>query len=336
MGRSARREIPPSRPSFVACSEAGCRERAVVDQPYAGAHPCVAHFKASVVERARRELHRQAPRLKGGTLAVGVSGGKDSGVALTLVHRLLGQRRGIRLVAVTVDEGIEGYRSETLVEARRLCESLGVEHVVRRFEEEVGSTTDEAARRLPGEIPCSFCGVWRRKVLNRAASDLGAVRLAMGFNLDDLAQTVLMNLARGEPGRLGQMSPHLEPQEGLVPRIAPLAMIPEREVYLYARLEGIPFDHAVCPHASRAGRNVFREVLWQLEEAVPGTRHALLRTREKLIPLLQEEGAIGSARPCAVCGEPSSNGTCRACAYRQALASVAPRSFISATGSGPA
>lgn len=319
----------------MACTEPGCAERPVIDQPYAGTHPCVAHFKASVVERARRDLHRQAPRLKGGTLAVALSGGKDSAVTLTLVHRLLGQRQGIRLVAVTIDEGIEGYRSSTLAQARELCATLGVEHVVRRFEDEFGTTTDLTSRRLPQEIPCSFCGVWRRKALNRAAREIGAVRLAMGFNLDDLAQTVLMNLARGEPGRLRQMSPHVGPQPGLVPRIAPLASVPEREVYLYARLEGLPFDHAVCPHASRAGRNVFREVLWQLEEAVPGTRHALLRTREKLLPLLLEGGEDGSV-PCTICGEPSSGGTCRACAYRQALAGLAPEAFIPATGSGPA
>ncbi len=308
----------------------------MIDQPYAATHPCRTHFRESVVERTRRELHRQAPRLKGGTLAVALSGGKDSTVALVLLHRLLGGRRGIRLVAISVDEGIEGYRSQTLERAREVCARLGVPHVVRTFEEEVGSTTDRTARALPGEIPCSFCGVWRRRALNRAARELGAVRLALGFNLDDLAQTVLMNLVRGEPHRLRQMSPHPEVQEGLVPRIAPLAMVPEREVYLFARLEGLPFDHATCPHASRAGRNVFREVLWDLEAAVPGSRHALLRTREKLLPLLEGDPATPSqVRRCSVCGEPSSGAVCRPCAYQEALKGLLPDSYISVPGSDP-
>ncbi|MDE1822029.1 MAG: TIGR00269 family protein [Euryarchaeota archaeon] len=317
------------------CTQKGCGGRALIDQPYAGAHLCAAHFRASVVERARRELHHQAPRLKGGTLALALSGGKDSAVMTTLVHRILGGRQGLQLVALTVDEGIEGYRAETIAPARKLCRTLGIEHVVRSFEQVVGTTTDATSAALPEEIPCSFCGVWRRRALNQMAREVGAVRLSMGFNLDDLAQTVLMNLARGEPHRLRQMAPHVEPQAGLVPRIAPLAMVPEREVYLYARLEGLPFDHAVCPHASRAGRNVFREVLWRLEEAVPGTRHALLRTREKLLPLLlSDEGGAGSPHRCRTCGEPSSGEVCRPCAYREALSGLTASDFISAPGSG--
>lgn len=321
------------------CSETGCGEAPVIDQPYAGRHLCSAHFRRSVVERARRDLHHQAPRLKGGVLAVALSGGKDSAVTLELMHRLLGERQGIRLVAITVNEGIEGYRSAGLTSAARLCAKLGVEHVVRSFEKVVGTTTDEASARLPDEIPCSFCGVWRRTALNRAARDLGAVRLALGFNLDDLAQTVLMNLSRGEPLRLAQMAPHTRSQDGLVPRIAPLASVPEREVYLFARLEGIPFDHGTCPHAARAARNVYREVLWQLEEAVPGTRHALLRTREKLLPLLLAEGDggdIGAPGRCRSCGEPASGELCRACTYREVLAGLSPEAIIPVPPSGRA
>jgi uncharacterized protein (TIGR00269 family) len=313
------------------CSRPKCARPAVVDQPYAGEHLCASHFSQSVVERHRRDLHRQAPRLRGGTLAVALSGGKDSAVLLTLLHRLLAPRRNVRLVALSIDEGIPGYRDSTLKSAAELCRRLGVEHVVRSAEETWGVTTDRAAATLDGIAPCSYCGVWRRTLLNRAARDLGAVRLALGFNLDDLAQTVLMNLVRGEPARLRQMAPHVHAQEGLVPRIAPLASIPEREVYLYARLQGIPFDHAECPHASRAGRNVFREVLWDLEEAIPGSRHALLRTREKLLPLLFREDPEGAPQRCTACGEPSSGELCRPCAYLAALRAGRENGFIPAS-----
>lgn len=316
------------------CARTGCRSPPVIDQPYAGVHLCRLHFSQSVVERVRRELHAQAPRLKGGLLAIALSGGKDSSVLLTLLHQLLAPRRGIRLVAISVDEGIEGYRSGSLERARELCTSLGVEHRVATFEKEVGFTTDQAAVAGPGGSPCSACGVWRRGVLNRTARDLGAVRLALGFNLDDLAQTVLMNLARGEPARLRQMAPHTETRGGLVPRLAPLAMVPEREVYLYARLNNIPFDHAECPHAGEAGRNVYREVVWQLEEAFPGTRHALLRTREKLLPVLRAADPEGAPGACSLCGEPASGELCRGCEYRQRLEELADDAFILPAGSG--
>ncbi len=301
------------------CAHPRCTRPVIIDQPYAGAHLCRPHFADSVVERVRRELHRQAPRLPGGTLAVALSGGKDSGVLLTLLVRLLGERRNIRIVAITIDEGIEQYRAATLLRARELTQRLGVEHVVRRFQDELGTTTDQAAARLPQVAPCSTCGVWRRTLLNRTARELGAVRLAVGFNLDDLAQTVLMNLVRGEPHRLLQMAPHRSVEEGMVPRIAPLATVPEREVYLYARLEGIPFDHTTCPHAGRAMRNVFRETLWKMEEEIPGSRHALLRTREKLIEALSALPPGSPTGKCQACGEPASQEFCRSCLFLESL-----------------
>ncbi|HTT14642.1 MAG TPA: TIGR00269 family protein [Thermoplasmata archaeon] len=292
-----------------------CDAPAVVDQPYRGTDVCRSHFLASVEERVRAEFHRQIPRFGAGTVAVALSGGKDSAVALALAHRHFARRPTVRVVAVTVDEGIAGYRPATVQAAQALCRRLGVEQVVVRAEEVLGTTTDRAARDLPDTVPCSFCGVWRRGLLNRAAREAGADALVLGFNLDDLAQTVLMNLVHGDLDRLGRMAPHRVRQPDLVPRLAPLAPIPEREVYLYASLRGLPFDHAECPHAGRAARNLFRSMVWQLEEAQPGTRQALLRTRARLVDALVRAEAIGAPARCRSCGEPSASGLCRSCEY---------------------
>ena len=259
-------------------------------------------------------------------MAVALSGGKDSAVALVQAHRYFRRRPNVRIVALTADEGIAGYRDRSLASARTLAEELGVEHLVLSAREQLGVTTDEAAIRLPGTAPCSFCGVWRRSLLNRAAREAGADVLVLGFNLDDLAQTVLMNFARAEIDRIARMAPHRGRQEGLVPRVAPLADVPEREVFLYARTAGLPFDHGECPHASAAARNLFREVVWRLEEELPGTRQALLRSRERILDLVEQaEVAPGVARRCRTCGEPAAGEQCRACAYSDAAgATVIP------------
>jgi uncharacterized protein (TIGR00269 family) len=301
----------------VRCST--CDAVAIVDQPYRGGHACPRHFLATVEDRVRQEFHRQLPRFEGSTIAIALSGGKDSAVALALTHAYFHRRSTVRLVALSVDEGVAGYRSATLRAAEQLTGQLGVAHRVVRADDELGTTTDRAAIQLPGTIPCSFCGVWRRQLLNRAAREASADALVLGFNLDDLAQTVLMNLVRGDLDRLVRMAPHRVPQPGLVPRIAPLALVPEREVYLYARLKGLPFDHGECPHATRASRNLFREIVWELEEALPGTRQSLLRTHERLVErFLRDEGA-GTAARCRSCGEPSASDLCRACEYLQVV-----------------
>lgn len=292
-----------------------CQEEAVVDQPYQRAHLCELHFGESVVERTRRELHRQVPAFRGGTIAVAISGGKDSAVALALTQRYFGGRPNVEIVALSVDEGISGYRPATLERARELTGRLGIEHRIVRFSDTYGTTTDQSLRTLSGTIPCAYCGVWRRQLLNRAARDLDADLLVLGFNLDDLAQTVLMNLARGDLDRLARMAPHRTRQPGLIPRIAPLAQIPEREVFLFAHLNKLPFDHGECPHAHAAARNIYREVVWQLEEAIPGTRQALLRTQERLAPLLVGPSGPGAAQRCHECGEPATGTLCRACEF---------------------
>ncbi len=278
-------------------------------------HLCAEDFRASVEERVRRELHLQLPRFGSGTIAVALSGGKDSAVALALAHRYFRRRPTVRLVALSVDEGIAGYRSATLDAAIRLTASLGIEHRIVRASDELDATTDRAARELPTIVPCSFCGVWRRRLLNRAARAEAADALILGFNLDDLAQTVLMNLVQGDLDRLVRMAPHRVRQPGLVPRVAPLADIPEREVFLYARVRGLPFDHGECPHAHRAARNRFREIVWQLEEAQPGTRQALLRTHARLVERWLSGGIPAAPDRCRACGEPAASELCRSCEY---------------------
>ena len=302
-----------------------------MDQPYRHAHLCAAHFQESVVERTRRELHRQVPGFRGGRIAVALSGGKDSAVALTLTHRYFGQRPNVQIVALSVDEGISEYRPATLAKAAELTARMGIEHRIVRFADAYGTTTEQSLRTLPGTIPCAYCGVWRRQLLNRGARDLSADLLVLGFNLDDLAQTVLMNLARGDLDRLSRMAPHRTRQPGLIPRIAPLAQIPEREVFLYAHLNGIPFDHGECPHAAAAARNIYREVVWQLEETIPGTRHALVRTQERLAPLLVGPAGPGMAARCRECGEPAAGTLCRACEFLAA----ARNPIVMATASMP-
>jgi uncharacterized protein (TIGR00269 family) len=307
----------------VRCST--CPQPAVVDTPYRGGHLCSAHLRLSVEERFRREMHRQLPRFGRGTVAVALSGGKDSATALALAHRYFQRRPTVRLAAISVDEGIERYRPATLAAAAKLTRQLGVEHVIVP----AGARTDDLATELPGLPPCSFCGVLRRQALNRAARELGAEALVLGFNLDDLAQTVLMNLVHGDLDRLVRMAPHRRRWDGLVPRLAPLAGVPEREVFLYAREAGLPFDHGECPHAGRAQRNRFREIVWQLEEDQPGTRQALLRTHEQLVERWLGSDDLGSPGRCRGCGEPASSELCRACELLR-LARPSPAGAVAA------
>ncbi len=274
---------------------------------------------AFVERRVKQELHRQAELDGGGRIAVGLSGGKDSSTTTVLLHDILSPRRDVELVAVTVDEGIASYRPEGLRRAQDLCEGLGIEHRVVRYEDTVGWRMDEVVEADPAAIPCSYCGVFRRNALNRAARDAEADYLATGLNLDDTAQSILMNVARGDVGRLARLGPHGRAQPGLVPRLQPLRMVPDKEVYLYAMLRGIRFYDGACPYAERAQRGRFRDIVNRLEADSPGTRHAILRGYDELRPLLSEKLALAPLHACPECGEPTANARCKACDLKARL-----------------
>ena len=285
---------------------------------YSGAHLCAAHFREYVERRVKQEIRREL--VLDGTptkIAVGVSGGMDSMTALALVHRFLGARPDVRIEAITVDEGIASYRPPSLAAARRLCERLGVPHHVVSYRETVGFEMDRVVAIDGGAIPCSYCGVFRRNALNLKAREIGADYLATGLNLDDTAESILMNVARGDVERLARLGPHNGVQPGLVPRLQPLRAVPELEVYLYAYLAKIPFHDATCPYAERALRGRFKEIVHRLEAESPGTRHAIVAGYDDLRPVLQGAWPPAALRACARCGEPTVREVCKACELRE-------------------
>ncbi len=306
----------------MACDR--CGEPAVTFLRYSGAHLCASHFEAYVERRVKQEIRRQLT-LEGEPtkIAVGVSGGKDSSTALLLLKRYLGERRDVTLEAITVDEGIDGYRPPSLETARAFCSQLGVPHHVVSYAERVGFEMDRVVRTDPSAIPCSYCGVFRRQALNAKAVEIGADFLATGLNLDDTAESILMNVTRGDVERLARLGPHGQVQPGLVPRLQPLRLIPEVEVYLYAYLKKIPFHDANCPYAERAQRGRFKEILHRLEADSPGTRHAIVRGYDDLRPVLQAAWPPAALRSCARCGEPTVHEVCKACEMRAHLESLA-------------
>ncbi len=281
---------------------------------YSGEHLCDAHFCESVERRVRKELRHQGPFRAGVHFAVALSGGKDSVVTLRLLHETFKENPRVKISAVTVDEGIEGYRPPSIEVAAEHCRTIGVEHVVLSYEETAGVTMDRVAA-MPDRkrLPCAYCGVLRRRNLNEAARRVGATHLATGHNLDDTAQTILMNHLKGDIDRLAKMGPHPaeKVQTGLVPRVLPLRTIPEKEVALYAILRGWEYHDGECPYSVEATRGRYRDLLLDLEDKEPGTRHALLAGHDKLAPLLRTEAKLGA---CDRCGEPSSGTTCRSCA----------------------
>ncbi len=296
-----------------------CNDPAVIYMRYNGVHLCSRHFTESLEKRVYREFRKQVDLDTGKTIAVAVSGGKDSLVALRLVKDIIGTRRDSKVVGITIDEGIEGYRAGSIELARKEYDEQGVEYRILSFRESFGHTLDLMVKES-GINPCSLCGVLRRWAMNTAAKELDADLLATGLNLDDTAQSVLMNFCRGDMEKMSRLGPHRTVKEGLIPRIAPLRTIPENEVYLYAMLKKIPIHTQECPYAVSAIRGLYRDVIGTLEDSIPGTKYAILRSYDKLRePLRDRYGGGVELDECEDCGEPTLGRVCKTCEFLRGM-----------------
>ncbi|QSZ66181.1 TIGR00269 family protein [Methanofollis aquaemaris] len=288
-----------------------------------GDHLCAAHFVASVERRVQETIERTGMIRDGDCIAVGLSGGKDSSVLLYLLSHLLRDRPAVRLVAITIDEGIAGYREETMKAARSLAADLGVEQIVVSFEDAFGSSLDAFLRKPADPHPCTLCGVLRRRALQTAARRAGATKLATGHSLDDEAEAALMNVLNGDLKRIVRTG---IPGDAFVPRIKPLGEVPEKEVTLYAVVQGLFLPLPECPYAGRALRSEARGILSSLEYRHPGTTVQFMEgyttLREEVARCLEEKGDLeeGGFGRCEECGEPATGRRCQACALLASLA----------------
>ncbi len=289
-----------------------CNRNAIIFQKYSGMHLCQKHFVEDVERKVKLTIRKQYHVNKGDIIAVALSGGKDSSVLLYLLHKIFKERRDVEIVGISIDEGIAGYRQETLKQAKALTEELGVRHIIRSFKDEYDTTLDDLVAQDRVYGACSYCGVLRKSLLNKTAGEIGASKLATGHNLDDEAQTIMMNHLGGDVERMIRLSPP-RALEGLVLRAKPLRNIPEKEVALYAIVNSLPLSHDECPYAHEALRGEVRDMINDFEVAHPGTKYSLLRGFDRMVGILAREYPQVELTECRICAQACTTGLCQAC-----------------------
>ena len=201
------------------------------------------------------------------TVAVGISGGKDS---LTLLSALAALRRfypkPFSLCAITVDMGFKGADFSPIA---AYCESLDVPYRVVK--------TDIAqiifdVRKEPN--PCSLCSKMRRGVLHNAAREMGARRVALGHHFDDAVDTFMLNLFF--EGRIGCFSPVTYLSRADLTLIRPLIYAPEKDIrYFVKHTPSLPLMKSLCPEDHNTERERMKLLLADLEKQYDGLRHRI-------------------------------------------------------------
>ena len=313
---------------------ARCGGKAFYTRRYSGETLCASCFRESIVDKTKKTVSKHKMISPGERVAVAVSGGKDSLSLLRVLNELYTPRRN-KLVAISVDEGVAGYRDEALQHARSVADELGVEQLVVSYRELFGFSLDEALdwKEERDVSSCSFCGVFRRRAIDEAAARANASVVATAHNLDDCVQTFMMNLMHGDVARLGWLDPSYSDSSFPVRRVKPFMEIYEEEVALYAFQTGVPFQTVSCPYMHEGLRSEVRDYLNMMEANHPGMKNVLLRSSLDVISRYAHASEKESV-PCSNCGKPSSNGLCNVCRMKAAIEAHVNTQGISRSAGG--
>ncbi|EHP87422.1 TIGR00269 family protein [Methanotorris formicicus] len=298
------------------CSK--CGSKAIYHQKYSGLYLCKECFIKDVERKVRKSLGKKIIK-NNMKIGVGLSGGKDSVVMTYILNKFFETIPNSEIVVFFVDEGIKGFREVARKFVIEFCERYDIKYKIIPLKEELGITLDDIVKIAREKNitlnPCSFCGVMRRKLLNKYALKEGCNYLAIGHNLDDISQAIMMNYIDGSIEKLVRLGKDAE-HPLLVKRIRPLKYIPEEEVQLYADLVGLKYQKEPCPYSSISYRAEISEIIDKLEDSHPGTRHSIVSGFEKLIKHLDIKMEV---KTCKICGEPSSGDICKVCLWMEKL-----------------
>jgi uncharacterized protein (TIGR00269 family) len=299
-----------------------CEKSAVYVNPISRLAYCRKHFIEYFERRVRRTMRKYNMLSENEHIVVATSGGKDSISLLHILVKLSRKNPKWRITAVLVDEGIKGYRERTVENLVNYAEARGVPYVIASFREYIGMTLDEIVeeghrRGLP-YMPCSYCGVFRRYVINQVAHKVEATVIATAHNMDDIVQTYLMNIFSNSWDRVSALTPVRNREvSGFIKRIKPFYEVPEKESALYAILNNLVKPEFIqCPYVKYNVRFTIRKMLNELEDKYPGIKYGLLRSLQVITPILKGQVESRDRYNCLICGEPSSQRVCKACLYK--------------------
>jgi cytoplasmic tRNA 2-thiolation protein 1 len=179
-----------------------------------------------LVSNCLQEVHLTIVRSNlfrpGQSVGIAASGGKDSTVLAHVMTKLNAERGyGLRLCLLSIDEGITGYRDDSLETVKRNAGQYQLELTVLSYQQLYGWSMDAIVREIGHKNNCTFCGVFRRQALDRGAMLLKVDTICTGHNADDIAETVLLNLLRGDVPRLQRCTNIITGGDGPIPRCKP-------------------------------------------------------------------------------------------------------------------
>ena len=209
----------------------------------------------------------------GETVAVGLSGGKDSVAllcALAELRRYYPKRFG--LCAVTLDMGFGGM---DYAPVEKLCEELGVPHMLRRTD--LGRLIFVERRE---KNPCALCAKMRRGALNDMVTELGVKKLALAHSFDDAVETFLLSMLF--EGRISCFRPVTYMDRSGVTQIRPMLYVGEGTVRNLVENYALPVVENSCPMNGVSKREEVKSLIKTLSARYPDLKSKIFGAMQRL------------------------------------------------------
>ena len=221
--------------------------------------------KQKLLSRLRRAVTDYNMIKAGDKIAVGVSGGKDSMVLLSLLanYRIF-SKEPFELMAVIIDMGLT--QEDIFAPIKEYCKTIDVPCLVEKTE--IGPIIFEERKETN---PCSLCSKMRRGALNTVLNRYGFNKLALGHHADDVIDTFMLSLMFEH--RLSTFAPISYLDRTDVTVIRPLLYIFERDLIGFSKT--LPVVKNPCPADKFTKREEMKQFLAKMQESYPDVKEKL-------------------------------------------------------------
>ncbi|WP_041394270.1 tRNA 2-thiocytidine(32) synthetase TtcA [Photobacterium profundum] len=206
-----------------------------------------------------------------------ISGGKDSFAMLDI---LLGLQKSapinFKVIAVNLDQKQPGFPEHILP---NYFESLGIPYYI------VDKDTYSVVReKIPeGKTTCGLCSRLRRGTLYSFAEKIGATKIALGHHMDDMVETMFLNMFYGS--RLKSMPPKLRSDDQRNVVIRPLTYCREKDLIAYAEYREYPIIPCnLCGSQENLQRQNIKAMLIDWDTQTPGRVESIFKSTQNISP----------------------------------------------------
>ena len=206
-----------------------------------------------------------------------ISGGKDSFAMLDILLNL--QKAApikFEVVAVNLDQKQPGFPEHILPD---YFETLNIPYYI--VDKDTYSVVKE---KVPeGKTTCGLCSRLRRGTLYSFAEKIGATKLALGHHMDDIVETMFLNMFHGS--RLKAMPPKLRSDDGRNVVIRPLTYCREKDLIKYAEHKEFPIIPCnLCGSQENLQRQSIKAMLIDWDKKTPGRLEAIFKSIQNVSP----------------------------------------------------